>query len=132
MTDDWLAYTPEGYYDGSPGVERFLAWRVGDELLTPRALAPLDHPDRVAAALAVDPRQSRSLTPAWARPCASLTPTCPNGRQFAGLGVSGRALPFFTSSGQSVTKVAINISKYRGNKPHGECLKILDGVGMRT
>jgi WD40 repeat protein len=25
---------PEGYYDGSPGVDRFLSWRVGDELKT--------------------------------------------------------------------------------------------------
>lgn len=51
-TDDWLAYTPQGYYDGSPHVERFLAWRVGDELQTPQTLAPqLHHPDRVAAAL---------------------------------------------------------------------------------
>jgi WD40 repeat protein len=52
VTDDWMACTPEGYYDGSPGVERFLAWRVGDELQTPRMLAAeLHRPDRVAAAL---------------------------------------------------------------------------------
>ncbi len=50
--DDWLAYHPDGYYDGSPGVERYLAWRVGDELLTPDSLGPeLHRPDRIEAAL---------------------------------------------------------------------------------
>src|SRR5262249_10642965 len=31
VVDNWLAYHPDGYYDGSPGVERYLAWRVGDD-----------------------------------------------------------------------------------------------------
>jgi WD40 repeat protein len=53
-TDDWLAYTPEGYYDGSPGIERYLAWRVGDELVTAKTLGPkLHRPDRSASALRV-------------------------------------------------------------------------------
>jgi WD40 repeat protein len=26
---DWLAVTPEGYYDGSPGASRFIRWQVG-------------------------------------------------------------------------------------------------------
>lgn len=52
VDDGWLAYHPDGFYDGSAGVERFLAWRVGDDLQTPDALAPqLHHPERVAAAL---------------------------------------------------------------------------------
>jgi WD40 repeat protein len=38
ITDDWLAYHPDGYYDGSPGIERYLAWRVGTDLQT------ADHP----------------------------------------------------------------------------------------
>jgi WD40 repeat protein len=51
-SDDWLAYHPDGFYDGSPGVERYLAWRVGDELLTPDTLGPqLHRPDRIASAL---------------------------------------------------------------------------------
>jgi WD40 repeat protein len=55
VTDDWLAYHPEGYYDGSPGVERYLAWRVGDELLTPQTLrADLHRPERVSAALKLE------------------------------------------------------------------------------
>lgn len=29
---DWLAYTPEGYYDGSPGASRFIRWRLGNQL----------------------------------------------------------------------------------------------------
>jgi WD40 repeat protein len=51
-TDEWLAYHPDGYYDGPSGIERRLAWRVGETLQTPRTLAPkLHRPDRVAAAL---------------------------------------------------------------------------------
>jgi WD40 repeat protein len=50
--DDWLAYHPDGFYDGSPGVERYLAWRVGDDLLTPASLGTqLHRPDRLASAL---------------------------------------------------------------------------------
>jgi WD40 repeat protein len=50
--DAWLAYHPDGYYDGSPGVERYLAWRVGEELQTAAALGPqLHRPDRVGSAL---------------------------------------------------------------------------------
>ena len=52
ITDDWLAYHPDGFYDGSPGVERYLAWRVGDELKTPASKGvQLHRPDRIAAAL---------------------------------------------------------------------------------
>jgi WD40 repeat protein len=52
VQEEWLAYHPDGYYDGSPGVDRFLAWRVGDELLTPESLGPqLHRPDRLADAL---------------------------------------------------------------------------------
>ncbi|MEX2138313.1 MAG: WD40 repeat domain-containing protein [Pirellulales bacterium] len=50
--DDWLAYAPEGFYAGSPGIERYLAWRAGDELLTAEMLAPqLHRPDRIESAL---------------------------------------------------------------------------------
>jgi WD40 repeat protein len=52
LTDDWLAYHPEGYYDGSPGVEQYLAWRVGDELQTSESLGPkLHRPEMVQEAL---------------------------------------------------------------------------------
>ena len=52
VEEEWLAYHPDGYYDGSPGVDRLLAWRVGDELLTPESLRPrLHRPDRLADAL---------------------------------------------------------------------------------
>jgi WD40 repeat protein len=48
VADDWLAYHPDGRYDGSPGVERYLVWRVGDELQTPEILAPkLHRPERI-------------------------------------------------------------------------------------
>jgi WD40 repeat protein len=50
--DDWLAYHPDGYYDGSAGVERYLAWRVGDDLQTPASLGPqLHRPDRIESTL---------------------------------------------------------------------------------
>jgi WD40 repeat protein len=50
--DDWLAYHPDGYYDGSPGVEHLLAWRAGDRFQTPATLAPeLHHPERITEAL---------------------------------------------------------------------------------
>jgi WD40 repeat protein len=52
LEEEWLAYHPEGYYDGSPGVGRFLAWRVDDELLTAESLGPrLHRPDQLANAL---------------------------------------------------------------------------------
>jgi WD40 repeat protein len=28
----WIAYTPDGHYDGSPNIEKFIRWRVGDRL----------------------------------------------------------------------------------------------------
>jgi WD40 repeat protein len=28
----WIAYTPTGYYNASPGAEKFIRWRVGDQL----------------------------------------------------------------------------------------------------
>lgn len=58
-TDDWLAYTPDPFYHGSPNIDRYLAWRVGDDLQTPATLAPMfHHPDRVAAALSSTPNPS--------------------------------------------------------------------------
>jgi WD40 repeat protein len=54
--EDWLAYGPDSYYDGSPGVERFLAWRLGADLLTPETVgARLRRPDRIESALRLDP-----------------------------------------------------------------------------
>ncbi len=50
--DDWLAYTPDGFYEGSPGIDRYLAWRVGDDLQDADSLGPrLHRPDRLEAAL---------------------------------------------------------------------------------
>jgi len=51
-TGDWLACTPDGYYDCSAGVEKRLAWRVGDALETPATLGgELHRPERVAASM---------------------------------------------------------------------------------
>jgi WD40 repeat protein len=50
--DDWLATTADGFYDGSPGIDRYITWRVGDELQSAASLGPrLHRPDRLAAAL---------------------------------------------------------------------------------
>jgi WD40 repeat protein len=60
-SDDWLAYHPDGFYDGSPGVERYLAWRVGDELLTSASLGPqLHRPERIESALKLQPKKPAS------------------------------------------------------------------------
>jgi WD40 repeat protein len=49
---DWIALTPDGYYDGSAGVDRFIRWRVGSRLLPARAYARVFHrPDLVQKAL---------------------------------------------------------------------------------
>jgi WD40 repeat protein len=63
VVDDWLAYHPAGYYDGSPGVERYLAWQVGDDLQRPGSEgAPrLHRPDRIESALKI-PRP-KSVSP---------------------------------------------------------------------
>jgi WD40 repeat protein len=56
VVDDWLAYQPDGYYDGSPGVERYLAWQVGADLRTPDSLgARLRRPDRIESVLKLPP-----------------------------------------------------------------------------
>jgi hypothetical protein len=50
--EDWLAYAPDGFYDGSPGIDRYLAWRVGDDLRASDSLGLRLHcPDRLEAAL---------------------------------------------------------------------------------
>jgi WD40 repeat protein len=49
---DWLVFTPEGYYDGSPGAERFIHWRTGNELVPAETYAATFHrPDLVRYAL---------------------------------------------------------------------------------
>jgi WD40 repeat protein len=67
-TDDWLACTPDGFYDGSPNVDKFLAWRVGDALETSATLAPeLHHPDRVTASLRIPASQWEGEAPSEPR-----------------------------------------------------------------
>jgi hypothetical protein len=54
--DDWLAYTPDGFYEGSPGIDRYLAWRVGDDLRAPDSLGTrLRRPERLEATLKPTP-----------------------------------------------------------------------------
>ncbi len=53
--DDWLAETSDGFYVGSPGVDRFLAWRVGGDFKTAHDLGEkLHRPDRVESALGLE------------------------------------------------------------------------------
>src|SRR5262249_25503712 len=52
VVDDWLAYHPDGFYEGSPGVGRYLAWRVREDLRTIDSLrVRLQRPDRIESAL---------------------------------------------------------------------------------
>jgi WD40 repeat protein len=47
-SEHWLTIALDGTYDGSPGVERFLSWRVGAELLgADRMAGGLRRPDRL-------------------------------------------------------------------------------------
>ncbi len=49
---DWIAYTPDGYYDGSPGAAKFIRWRVGDQLYPAAKFETQFHrPDLVRKAL---------------------------------------------------------------------------------
>ena len=52
--NDWLAYQREGYFTGSPGIERYLAWRVGEEMQSTTLFERFHQPGRIAAALAPD------------------------------------------------------------------------------
>jgi WD40 repeat protein len=57
--DEWLAYSPDGSYDGSPGAERHLAWRVDDELKTAATIGQdLHQPERIEALLKLGSPQS--------------------------------------------------------------------------
>lgn len=50
---DWIAYTPAGYYDSSPGAARFIRWRDGEKLWpAERYEATFHRPDLVQKALA--------------------------------------------------------------------------------
>lgn len=47
-SEHWLATAPDGTYDGPPGIERFLSWRVSAELLDADRMAETLHrPDRL-------------------------------------------------------------------------------------
>ena len=37
---DWIAFTPDGFYNGSPGIERLIRWRTGDDALQPAGAVP--------------------------------------------------------------------------------------------
>lgn len=49
---DWISFTPEGYYDGSVGIEKFIRWRVGDELFpVAKFQTAMRRPDLIAQIL---------------------------------------------------------------------------------
>jgi WD40 repeat protein len=49
---DWIAYTPEGYYMGSPGIGRFIRWRADGKLFpAERYEKKYHHPDVVQTTL---------------------------------------------------------------------------------
>jgi hypothetical protein len=52
VSTDWIAFTPEGYYDSSAGAGAFIRWRVGDQLFPAEIYEKTFHrPDRVRKAL---------------------------------------------------------------------------------
>jgi WD40 repeat protein len=51
-TRDWLAFTPDGYFDGTPDSERYLIWRDGERFSLPPVYRDRFHSvDRVREAL---------------------------------------------------------------------------------
>jgi WD40 repeat protein len=49
---DWIVLTPEGYYEGPQGVERFIRWRLGSQLLPAKIYEHTFHrPDLVRKAM---------------------------------------------------------------------------------
>ena len=51
-TTDWISFTPDGFYDGSAGIEKFIRWRVGEELFPDEKFKTERHrPDLIARAL---------------------------------------------------------------------------------
>jgi WD40 repeat protein len=55
LSDDWVAETSDGFYVCSPGIDRFLAWRVGEEFRTAGDLGEkLQRADQVEAALKLE------------------------------------------------------------------------------
>jgi WD40 repeat protein len=58
ISNDWIAFTPEGHYAGSPGVARFIRWRIGDQLSSGESYEHLFHrPDLVQKALQKENRK---------------------------------------------------------------------------
>jgi hypothetical protein len=52
ISTDWIAFTPEGYYDNSAGAGRFIRWRVGDKLFPVKVYEHTFHrPDIVQKSL---------------------------------------------------------------------------------
>jgi hypothetical protein len=52
LTTDWIAQTPDGYYDASSGAAKYIRWRVGNNLLPATAYEKKYHrPDIVQATL---------------------------------------------------------------------------------
>jgi WD40 repeat protein len=55
-SDQWIFLTPDGYYDGSAGVEQYIRWRVGGQLLPAEAYEHTYHrPDLVRKSLRGEP-----------------------------------------------------------------------------
>ena len=52
-SEDWITYTPEGYYTASAGAKQFIRWRVGEKLFPAETYERQFHrPDLVQKALA--------------------------------------------------------------------------------
>jgi hypothetical protein len=52
LSPEWLALTPDGYFDGSPGAGRYVQWRLGPDVFPVEAFdAAFHRPEALGAAL---------------------------------------------------------------------------------
>ncbi len=59
--NDWITYTPEGFYDGSLSAARYIRWQMGEQFLPAETYAAqFHHPERVEAALRPQSRVTKS------------------------------------------------------------------------
>jgi hypothetical protein len=64
-SSDWIVYTPEGYYEASPGAAKFIRWSANGQLFLAAPFEKMFHrPDLVEKALGGAPLPAVATTPA--------------------------------------------------------------------
>lgn len=54
VSDHWLAYRPDGYFDGSPGIEQLVAWQIGDHLKPASEEPRMQSSEKILSALKIE------------------------------------------------------------------------------